>query len=127
MSDMGIFYTSIELAPLDRPDVRRKIEAVMVDTGAEYSWFPAELLAEIGIVPTESERFELADGSIIERMLGNALIVVAGREAYTIVTFAEPGDKVLLGAYALEGLRLKVDLYRRELVRAGPVITATAA
>ena len=126
MPYMGIFYTSIELAPLDRPNARRRVESIMVDPGAEYSWLPAELLADIGVVPTEMERFELADGSIIERPIGNALIFAAGREAYTIVTFAEPGEKVLLGAYALEGLRLRVDLYRRELVRAGPAITAAA-
>ena len=51
MTDMGIFYTSIELAPLDRPDARHRIDSVMVDTGAEYSWIPAEILADIGIVP----------------------------------------------------------------------------
>ena len=126
MPDMGIFYTSIELAPLDRPEARHRIESIMVDTGAEYSWIPAELLADIGVVPTEMERFELVDGSIIERMIGEARIFAAGRAAYTFVTFAEPGEKVLLGAYALEGLRLKVDLYRRELVPAGPAITAAA-
>lgn len=126
MSDMGTFYTTIELAPLDRPDARHRIDAIMVDTGAEYSWLPADLLADIGIVPTETERFELADGRIIERMIGEARIFAGGRAAYTFVTFGEPGDKVLLGAYALEGLRLKVDLYRRELVRAGPAITAAA-
>ena len=127
MDDMGIFYASIELAPLDRPDARRQIDSIMVDTGAEYSWLPVELLAEIGIVPTESERFELADGRIIERSIGEARIFAVGRAAFTFVTFAEPGDKVLLGAYSLEGLRLKVDLYRRELVPSGPAIVASAA
>src|SRR5947207_15789096 len=40
--------------------------------------------------------------------------------------FAEPGDITLLGAHSLEGLNLKIDPVRKELVPAGPVITAAA-
>jgi len=40
--------------------------------------------------------------------------------------FAEPGDMTLLGAHSLEGLNLKIDPVRKELVSAGPVITAAA-
>jgi hypothetical protein len=43
------------------------------------------------------------------------------------VVFAEPGDMVLLGAHGLEGLNLRVDLGRNELVPAGPVPVAAAA
>jgi hypothetical protein len=41
--------------------------------------------------------------------------------------FARPGDLVLLGAHGLEGLNLRVDLGRKELVPAGPVPAAAAA
>lgn len=42
-------------------------------------------------------------------------------------SIAEPGDLVLLGVHSLEGLDLKVDPVGKELVSAGPVITASAA
>jgi hypothetical protein len=56
-----------------------------------------------------------------------ALISAGGRSAPTIVVFAEPGDMVLLGAFGLEGLNLRIDLARKELVPAGPVPVAVAA
>ena len=43
-----------------------------------------------------------------------------------IAVFAHPGDLILLGAHGLEGMNLRVDLPRRELVPAGPVPAAAA-
>jgi hypothetical protein len=43
------------------------------------------------------------------------------------VVFAEATDMTLLGAHSLEGLNLKIDPVRKELVPAGPVIAAAAA
>ena len=48
-------------------------------------------------------------------------------EAPDLVVFAEPGDMTLLGDHSLEGLNLKIDPVRKQLVPAGPVITASAA
>lgn len=45
---------------------------------------------------------------------------------WTLVVFAEPGDMVLLGAHSLEGMNLRIDLAKKELVPAGPIITAAA-
>jgi hypothetical protein len=55
------------------------------------------------------------------------MVYTANRAAPTIVVFAAEGDTTLLGAVALEGLNLRVDLVRRELVPAGPVPVAAAA
>ena len=99
----------------------------MVDTGAEYSWIPRALLTELGIQPERVERFETADGRILERDVGFAMLYAAGRSSPTIVVFADKGDLALLGAYGLEGLNLRVDLGRKELVPAGPVPAAAAA
>ena len=52
------------------------------------------------------------------------MVFTAGRAAPSIVVFADTGDTTLLGAVALESLNLKVDLVRKELVPAGPVIVA---
>ena len=121
MSDMGIFRTTIEIAALDRPDDRRTLVDVMVDTGSEYNWAPATLLAELGVVPVRVDRFETADGRILERRVGFALFYAAGRSTAAAVAFGEPGESVLLGAHGIEGMNLLVDLNRRALVPAGPV------
>ena len=73
------------------------------------------------------QAFVVADGRRIERAIGYALVRAGGSEAPDLVVFAEPGDMVLLGVHSLEGLNLKVDPVRKELVPAGPVIAARAA
>jgi predicted aspartyl protease len=127
MTDMGIFRATIEIAPLDRPEPRVLLHDVMVDTGSEYSWAPADLLGTLGIVPVRIERFESADGRILERPIGFAMLTAGGRSSPTIFAFAEAGDMTLLGAFGLEGLNLRVDLGRRELVPAGPLPAARAS
>lgn len=125
MDDMGIFRTTIAIAPLARPSDRRELADVMVDTGSEYNWAPRPVLEDLGIAPQRMERFETADGRVLEREVGFALLFAAGRSTPTIVVFAEPGDMVLLGALGLEGLNMRVDLGRKELVPAGPVPAAS--
>lgn len=44
----------------------------LVDTGAAYSSLPASTLRRVGVEPTETVEFELADGSVIEKLLGDA-------------------------------------------------------
>ena len=126
IDDMGIFRTTIEFAALDRPDQRLALRDVMVDTGSEYSWAPEALLVELGIVPVRIDRFETANGEILERPVGFALIYAGGRFAPGVVAFGRPGDMTLLGAQSLEGLNLRVDLTRRELVPGGPLPAAAA-
>ena len=126
VDDMGILHIEIELAPIEDHARRRNIADVMVDTGSEYTWAPAPLLHELGVKPVRMERFESADGRILEREIGFAIVFAAGRSTPTIVAFGEPGDMVLLGAIALEGLNMRVDLPRRALVPAGPIPVAAA-
>ena len=54
------------------------------------------------------------------------MLYAGGRTSPTIVVVAEPGDLILLGAFGLEGLNLRVDLDRKELVPAGPMPAASA-
>jgi len=126
IDDMGIFRTTIELAPLHDRGRRSTLRDVMVDTGSEFTWIPRAHLEQLGIAPERTERFESADGRILEREIGFAMLSTTGRTTPTIVVFANPGDLTLLGAIALEGLNMRVDLGRRELVPAGPVVVAAA-
>jgi predicted aspartyl protease len=123
---MGIFRTTIEVAPLHDATNRRTLIDILVDTGTEYNWVPAALLLELGVTPVRTDRFETADGRILEREVGFALFFAAGRSSPAVAVFAQPGDMILLGAHGLEGMNLRVDLVRRELVPAGPIPAAAA-
>jgi predicted aspartyl protease len=126
IDDMGTFRTTVHVAHVARPDEWRELTDVMVDTGSEYNWIPAAVLADLGVTPVRVERFETADGSVIERDIAFALLAAGGRATATIVVFAGEGDMVLLGAIGLEGMNLRVDLVARKLVPAGPVPVASA-
>jgi predicted aspartyl protease len=127
LDDMGIFRTTISVAALSTPDRRRELADVMVDTGSEYNWVPRDVLLDLGVAPVRIDRFETADGRVLEREVGFALLYAGGRSAAAAVVFAEDGDMVLLGAHGLEGLNMRVDLGRKELVPAGPVPAAGGA
>lgn len=127
IDDMGIFRTTIAIASLGNHDNRRTLANVMVDTGSEYNWIPDEVLVELGVIPVRVDRFETASGRIVERPVGFAMIFTADRSTPSIVVFAQRGEMALLGAIGLEGMNLRVDLMRRELVPAGPVPVAAAA
>lgn len=127
IDDMGIFRTTLCISSLARPEHRHELHDVMVDTGSEYNWIPSDVLIELGVSPVRIDRFETADRRILEREIGFALVYAGGRSAASIVVFARPGDMVLLGAIGLEGLNMRVDLGRKELVPAGPVPAAAAA
>ena len=126
VGEMGIFRTTIEVAHLALPDERRHIAGVMVDTGSEYNWIPRQLLEELSIAPQRIDRFQTADGRLLEREVGFAMLYAGGRAAPSVVVFAERGDLVLLGAHGLEGLNVRVDLLQKALVPAGPVPAAAA-
>jgi predicted aspartyl protease len=127
IDDMGIFRTTLGISALASPDRRRELLDVIVDTGSEYNWIPSEVLVDLGVSPVRIDRFETADGRVLEREVGFALVYAGGRSAAAAVVFAAEGDMVLLGAHGLEGLNLRVDLGRKELVPAGPVPAAAAA
>ena len=123
IDDVGILRTKVAFASLTQPDNRRELE-VMVDTGSEYNWVPRAVLTDLGVEPQDTESFETADGRVLQREVGSALLYAAGRVRATVVVFADEGDMTLLGAIGLEALNLRVDLTRRKLVPAGPIPAA---
>jgi predicted aspartyl protease len=126
MDLMGLFRVQIAVAPMEG-DVSVSIPDALVDTGSEYTWVPRAALTAAGILPRRTQSVIVADGRQLEREIGYALVRAAGAEAPDLVVFAEPGDLVLLGVHSLEGLNLRVDPVRKELIPAGPVITGCAA
>ena len=122
---MGTFRVAVEIENPIRPQPRMRIESVLVDTGAEFGWFPGHLLDQLGIRRRMLVLFRQADGTVLERWVGDVRIFVAGAEAIDHVVFGEPNDMVLLGAHSLEGLNLRVEPVARRLVDAGPIPAAT--
>ena len=127
MSDMGTFRTDVEIENPARPGERRALHNVLVDTGAELSWFPGDVIASLGVERRKVWDFRQADGTQLSRWTGGVSVYVDGRWTIDEVVFGEPGDLVLLGARSLEGLNVRVDPVRKVLVDAGPAPAATAA
>jgi predicted aspartyl protease len=128
MSDkMGTFRVDVEIENPARSGDVRTLRSVLVDTGAELSWFPAAVLESLGVERNGTWRFRQADGTILERWTGTVKIRVEGRRAGDEVVFGEPEDLVLLGSRSLEGLNFRVEPVTRRLVDAGPAPAAVAA
>ena len=124
--DMGTFRTTIAIENPARPGIRRALNDVLVDTGAELSWIPGSLLEDLAIERRKALRFRQASGTILSRWTGFAIVYAGGTTTADEVVFGEPGDMVLLGARTLEGLNLRVDPVLRQLVDAGPAPAAAA-
>src|SRR5437764_10782362 len=122
--EMGTFRTDVEIANPVQPLKRELIRTVLVNTGAELSWFPAPVLHSLGITRLKVWHFRQADGTVLSRWTGAALVYAGGTMTNDEVVFGEPNDLVLLGSRSLEGLNLRVDPVRKQLVDAGPAPAA---
>lgn len=125
--DMGTFRVDFEIENPARPGDKRLLKNVLVDTGAELSWVPAEVLESLGVQRHATWRFRQADGTVLERATGAVVVYVAGKPAGDEVVFGEPGDLTLLGARTLEGVNLRIEPVTKRLVDAGPAPAAAAA
>jgi len=122
---MGTFHTSCRIENHVHRDKGVRIAKALVDTGSEYTWIPSTKLEKIGVKREKKDiRFVMANGEIITRSTGFAIIRVGKKFTIDEVVFAEAGDMVLLGARSLEGLNLTVDSARKKLVASGPLPAA---
>ncbi len=89
---MGLFYVGCRVlnpATSKSTAVRR----LMVDTGAESTWINRTTLEEIGIERRKKDlQFQLANGQIVTRSVGYAVLMVDKSETVDEVVFAEAGD-----------------------------------
>lgn len=69
-------------------------------------------------------RFVMANGQIITRSVGFAILRYDKYFTVDEVVFAQKGDQHLLGARTLEGLSLMVDSRQKKLVASGPILAA---
>jgi predicted aspartyl protease len=85
------------------------------------------MLESLGIERFKKSLFRQANGTILSRWIGAAMVHVGGTLTADEVVFGEPGDLVILGARSLEGLNLRVDTVLKQLVDAGPAPAAVVA
>lgn len=126
MTDMGILRVSVGVETHTRRGEVHRVDGVMVDTGSEYTWLPRQLLEQLRVPVERRQRFLTADGRIVEREIGYAIVHAGGTAGGDQVVFADPGDMILLGAHSIEGMNLRIDLSTKRLVPAGPVPAAAA-
>jgi len=124
---MGTFRIDIEIEHPAQTGHRSLLRNVLVHTGAELSWIPAEVLEALRIEREKVWHFRQADGSVLARSTGFVILRVQGIKTADEVVFGEEGDLTLLGARSLEGLNLRVEPVAKRLVDAGPAPAAAAA
>jgi predicted aspartyl protease len=125
---MGAFYVSCRIENVVARKRSAVIPKILVDTGSEYTWITERTLEHIGIQREKKDvEFVMANGQIITRSVGFAIIRVEEHFTVDEVVFAEKGDLLLLGARTLEGLNLSVDPRRKKLVASGPLPAAASA
>ena len=121
---MGTFRVDVEIENPVCPGERRLLRSVLVDTGAELSWFPRDVLESLGVARLKEWHFRQADGTVLTRTTGGISVYFDDIHTLDEVVFGEPGDLTLLGSRSLEGLNLRVDPVSKRLVDAGPAPAA---
>lgn len=122
---MGTFFTGCRVENHIARQKHFRVAKLLVDTGSEFTWVPASKLEAIGVVREKKDvSFVMANGGVVTRSIGFAVLRVDKHFTIDEVVFAEPGDLLLLGARTLEGLNLTVDSRRKRLVAAGPLPAA---
>lgn len=124
MPEMGTLRTTVGVENVSQKGGVRELPETLVDTGSELTWIPRVVLESLGIKPERRQTFRVADGRRVERDIGYAIVHAAGASTADDVVFGEEDDFVLLGVRSLEGLNLRLDVVRKQLVDAGPMLAA---
>jgi predicted aspartyl protease len=87
----------------------------LVDSGATYSVLPADVWLALGLQPTRTMEFVLADGTTVQRNVSHCFFAYQGVCGPSPVVLGEPGDHALLGTITLENLGLVLNPFERTL------------
>ncbi|MEK7188668.1 MAG: retroviral-like aspartic protease family protein, partial [Patescibacteria group bacterium] len=85
-----------------RDPKRQEVGEFLVDSGAHYTVLPLEMVRKLKLKPSYEQDFSLADGKIISRSIGGAVIRFEDRELPVPVVLGEKNDTGLLGVTTLE-------------------------
>lgn len=122
---MGTFKIRCKIENIADREKSAVIPQMLVDTGSEYTWISSQTLEKLDVQREKKDvAFVMANGQIITRSVGFAILRYDKFFTVDEVVFAEKGDLLLLGARTLEGLSLMVDPRQKKLVASGPIPAA---
>src|SRR5436305_8812065 len=125
MKRMGTFHVGCKVENHRDPTKTAIVHKLLVESGSDFTWLPEDVLKRVGVEPVKKDlQVQMANGQIITRTVGYAILRVDKYETIDEVVFAQKGDLALLGSRAMEGMNVLVDARRKRLVAAGPVVAA---
>ena len=125
---MGVFYVDCSVQSITGSGNAITVSKLLVDSGSEYTWIPEQDLKHAAITVRKRDMpFVMANGQLITRHVGYAILRCQEFETVDEVVFAREGDLRLLGSRTLEGFGAVVDAREKKLVAAGPYPVAGVA
>ncbi len=108
-----------------RDPKRQEVGEFLVDSGAHYTVLPLEMVRKLKLKPSYEQDFSLADGKIISRSIGGAVIRFEDRELPVPVVLGEKNDTGLLGVTTLESFGLMLDPFQRKIYKSKLMLGCT--
>ena len=92
-----------------------EVQAI-VDTGAAFLCLPPEIIAELGLMYSQSRRIITANGEVKRNIFAGASITIQGRETQMSVMENDKTTPPLIGYLVLEDLDLVPDTKSQKLI-----------
>ncbi len=125
---MGVFHVNCSVQNINGSRNAVTVSNLLVDTGSEYTWIPEQDLKNATITVRKKDvPFVMANGQMITRHVGYAILRCRDFETVDEVVFAREGDLRLLGSRTLEGFGVVLNAREKTLVAAGPYPVARTA
>jgi len=122
---MGTFYVGCKVENHKDPKKVAVVTKLLVDTGSEFTWLPGVVLERIGVEPVKKDlQIQMANGQIVTRSAGYAILRVDKFFTIDEVVFAQEGDLARMGGRAMSGMNARLDEMSKRLADAGPVLAA---
>lgn len=111
---MGITFVKL-MVKNPKITSKKAEEKFLVDSGAHYTVLPANIVRELKLKPVYEQDFSLADGRVIKRKIGSAIIEFEKKELPVPVVLGEKDDTAILGVTTLENFGLLLDPFNRKI------------
>lgn len=122
---MGTFKIRCKIENIAARNKSAIVPHMLVDKGSEYTWVSTSTLEKLDVKREKKDvNFVMANGQVVTRSVGFAIVRYDKFFTVDEVVFAEKGDLLLSGARTLEGLSLMVDSRQKKLVASGPIPAA---
>ena len=108
--------TEIQLIIKNPTEPKKSVAAkFLIDSGAHYTVLRYEIVQKLGLKPSYTQEFSMADGKTIKRQIGGAVVTFEGKELPVAVILGQKGDAALLGVTTLESFGLMLDPFKRRI------------